>query len=917
MVENRCCLKREEVYRWFSGLSSAQRAEFLCGLLDLCVPVELRFLGSCLEDLARKDYHSLRDAEIKANNPADLALLANMTDEVVRSKLLVSLALLGSDNRAAAGVLFRTLTHVDTIIHDYGLRLSDGRTGEQFLLLFTMAANHPAFSFHQKQVLRQLLAQIQEILQSSGSDTAHGGNTGSPAVPTSMPTYISAPAHLTCCTKTVPREVTTGPVDDGVGSEVMSPTPAPTCQEPPIKMHAGKPGKVRVERIELKGVTHKVDSSTEYTLEVVWSDSTLSVISKTSQEVMELVSQLSQLFPDDCLEKFLPQPGVEPHDLDLRCLSSLPAHVLRHERVRLFCTSSSPQPTSSTNLSCLLQYRGANRAVCGVASVQPVVNVLAPMPQPSPAHLPPPPILPLHPSLAVPTIGETNSPQQQTAPHPQQQQPHPPSPEQNGILDWLRKLRLHKYYPVFKQLTMEEFLALTEEDLNKYDLTQGAKKKLKTQLELQKEKLHEKRYTMSQFPVSCGGVARVTPSTYNGPITHTSSSSNTELRVEVEAGSLSSLRDSSSSSGYSSSPSSPMTPLKETHRRTDVECVEKDRVCFLLSTAGSGPSRPTAQVLPVQNDPSVCPSHTSVTLPSIPLLAPGRGLGSASRKPRPPLLCTAMGVEAPPPGHQEVETCTALTVTSNALHHVSHPTLHFQVSATPGHARLSQYPNSASSSSSSSFSSSSSSFSFSSSSKPTFSPISAVPMAAVSGNTYSPNSASIVAPPTTSPVTTETACYGSAQSNGTTPCVCSSCGCSGKCGSFYFPHPFSGTSLFTFGPLLHFSPLLAGSGSASPFSYPIVAPPLYSSSLSHDSQQNLVLPPMQGFLGGGTNTYQPYGMMGNGGTGQKKVGSVSCYNCGLSGHRAHDCKQPPMDSAQQGMFRLKYSPQSDSQDSGD
>lgn len=39
------------------------------------------------------------------------------------------------------------------------------------------------------------------------------------------------------------------------------------------------------------------------------------------------------------------------------------------------------------------------------------------------------------------------------------QNPGPPqmsSPEQNGILDWLRKLRLHKYYPVFKQLTMEE-----------------------------------------------------------------------------------------------------------------------------------------------------------------------------------------------------------------------------------------------------------------------------------------------------------------------------------------------------------------------------------------------------------------------------------------------------------------------------
>lgn len=44
----------------------------------------------------------------------------------------------------------------------------------------------------------------------------------------------------------------------------------------------------------------------------------------------------------------------------------------------------------------------------------------------------------------------------------------PQPQEQNGILDWLRKLRLHKYYPVFKQLTMEKFLSLTEEDLNKF-----------------------------------------------------------------------------------------------------------------------------------------------------------------------------------------------------------------------------------------------------------------------------------------------------------------------------------------------------------------------------------------------------------------------------------------------------------------
>lgn len=182
MVEKRCPLQRDGVYRWFSELPSPQRVEFLCGLLDLCIPLELRFLGSCLEDLARKDYHSLRDSEIKANNPADLGSLTNLTDEVVRSKLLVSLALLGSEQREAAGVLYRTLTHIDSIIHNYGLQLNEGRTGDEFLLLFTMASNHPAFSFHQKQVLRQELTQIQSSL-SGGGGGGHGGKSALPTCP--------------------------------------------------------------------------------------------------------------------------------------------------------------------------------------------------------------------------------------------------------------------------------------------------------------------------------------------------------------------------------------------------------------------------------------------------------------------------------------------------------------------------------------------------------------------------------------------------------------------------------------------------------------------------------------------------------------------------------------------------------------
>ncbi|KAL1247336.1 hypothetical protein QQF64_022712 [Cirrhinus molitorella] len=954
MVENRCFVQREEVYRWFSVLSSAQRAEFLCGLLDLCVPIELRFLGSCLEDLARKDYHSLRDAEIKANNPADLANLTNITDEVVRSKLLVSLALLSSDNRVAAGVLFRTLTHIDTIINNYGLQLNDGQTGEQFLLLFTMASNHPAFSFHQKQVLRQELTQIQEILQvtvGEASSTSHAGGASAAALPnvsatSTFSSYITASTLNSCqagcpCCKTVQREVTGGQTDEGLGPEIMPPSPSLLCQEMPLKLHVGKPSKVYVERVELRGVTPKSDKPTEYILEALWSDSTLSTVSKTPQEVVEFISQLSQLFPDECLEKLLPQmPGLDStHELDPRCLTSLPPQVLKHDKVRFFFSSSSaPQFPTSTNLGCLLQYRGASRPICGVASIQPVLSVHAPLPQSSPAHLPPLPpqtAVAILPGTSVP-MGEASPPQMHLTNPITQAQSQQPNPEQNGILDWLRKLRLHKYYPVFKQLTMEEFLALTEEDLNKYDLTQGAKKKLKTQLELQKEKL-EKRYVVSQFPVSCGGVARVTPSSHIGPLAHAHSGS--ELRVDVENSSLPIPRDSSSSSGYSSAPSSPMTPLsrdtsfdrvKDPHRRLEsgLDPGEKERPCFLLNPAVStGPSRPTAQVLPVQNDPSLCPSQMNLPPPSLPLLSPGRILNSP-RKPRPPPLCSE---ERPKPmgsgvtvGVRLENIFPGLNLDGSPGHQdVSGPRVPLTVLRSPPGS----YP----------FSTPSSCPSSSSSTRPSFSPVSGVPlatasnvpMAAVPGNTYCVNSTPTVTP-SSSPASTENSGYASVQANSANSssslCVCSSCGCSGNCGSYgalpasyagYFPHPFSGTSVFTLGPLLHFSPLLTGSGTASPFSYPLVAPPIYNSSLSHDSQQNLVLPPVQGFLGGGGGVYQPHGMMGNGSSGHKKTGNVSCYNCGLSGHRAQDCKQPAMDSAQQGTFRLKYSPQSDSQDSGD
>ncbi|CAF92505.1 unnamed protein product, partial [Tetraodon nigroviridis] len=169
---------KETVFEWFGlRLTPARRIELMCGLLHMCQPLELRFLGSYLEDLARKDYHILRDFEFRANSSNDLALLTDVTDPVVLSKLLICLSLLGSDNRECAGILYRTLSQVDpTAFSSPPFREPPqphpgypppepgcGRAGalEHLSLLFTMASLHPAFHFHQGEKFREQLDKLE------------------------------------------------------------------------------------------------------------------------------------------------------------------------------------------------------------------------------------------------------------------------------------------------------------------------------------------------------------------------------------------------------------------------------------------------------------------------------------------------------------------------------------------------------------------------------------------------------------------------------------------------------------------------------------------------------------------------------------------------------------------------------------
>ena len=144
--------------------------------------------------------------------------------------------------------------------------------------------------------------------------------------------------------------------------------------------------------------------------------------------------------------------------------------------------------------------------------------------------------------------------------------------------------------------------------------------------------------------------------------------------------------------------------------------------------------------------------------------------------------------------------------------------------------------------------------------------------------------------------------------------ACGSCGRRCGCGAglplggYYYPGPAPG-------PLYRVSPFFSlpslcngsylsqapqGSGGQLPFFLP-QAP--YASGLVHDpvlgGQAGYGVQPVAGF--GRFYPVYPHSVVaGSGGAAPKKSGSASCYNCGVSGHHAQECKQSSMEAGPQG-----------------
>ncbi|XP_070784460.1 zinc finger CCHC domain-containing protein 2 [Enoplosus armatus] len=385
-------LDKETVFEWFGlHLNPAKRVEFMCGLLHMCQPLELRFLGSYLEDLARKDYHVLRDFEFRANSPSDLGVLTDVVDPVVRSKLLVCLSLLGSDSRECAGILFRILSHVDPALfyknYDYSLppfrdphhhsfhppcqggnvyRRSEQTCGfstnetaagplEQLALLFTMASLHPAFHFHQREMVRGQLDKIELAIEEERRQNQLGINAQTTELTGQKADYLPSPAL-------------------GLGECTAPHSP---CQSRRSSRWATQREAVHIEGIVLRGISRtRIDK--EYNFEVKWSDSSSSSVTKTH---LELENFLLKLPKDQCTESFeknilrLLNQGDQKESREVeknlreRFLSAPP--VFRQTRkVCSFFNCDSSYSTKPTCCRCNCQLGKAYQGDCSDASSQ-------------------------------------------------------------------------------------------------------------------------------------------------------------------------------------------------------------------------------------------------------------------------------------------------------------------------------------------------------------------------------------------------------------------------------------------------------------------------------------------------------------------------------------------------------------------
>lgn len=157
------CKELDELCAKFSSLSPHLRIDYIYGMLRMCLPPELRFIGSVVEDLAKKDFNHLREHENKANNQMELMKYQIEDEKTLLEGMAFNLSLLHSVNTACANIIFSLLKEKSkTVFHITSA--TDSKTIDIILLVLTMAKYHPAFTFHQRSEFAEFYRTVEQQL---------------------------------------------------------------------------------------------------------------------------------------------------------------------------------------------------------------------------------------------------------------------------------------------------------------------------------------------------------------------------------------------------------------------------------------------------------------------------------------------------------------------------------------------------------------------------------------------------------------------------------------------------------------------------------------------------------------------------------------------------------------------------------
>ncbi|KFM78834.1 Zinc finger CCHC domain-containing protein 2, partial [Stegodyphus mimosarum] len=271
---------KEEVFLWFQNLKGSKRIEAMCGFLNMCYPLELRFYGTCLEDIGRRDFYAIRDEEIKANNLAEISNIRNISDPTSRSKLIITLSLLNSSNMICAKELFKILSEEIKIENLASLGIfSDPKVVEQYLLILTLAQHHPAFTFVQQTYLSDLSISLESYAREVNPRTKYEYEESC------MTGLIFPPVGITSVGGASERE---------------------TYNNSPHSYRYSQQNHARITNLKVKA-THKKMC---VRIRVAWGTSKVTDAFKTPYDLFVFHQKLVQLFPSEAKvtnqEKYIP-----------------------------------------------------------------------------------------------------------------------------------------------------------------------------------------------------------------------------------------------------------------------------------------------------------------------------------------------------------------------------------------------------------------------------------------------------------------------------------------------------------------------------------------------------------------------------------------------------------------------------------